>query len=93
MRHLVDILIQVWFYVTPVIYPITYLEKLPSRTLRLILAANPATPLIRCFQVPLYEGHFPDAALLGAAALSTAIVFTVGLLVFTSRESEHIHHF
>jgi len=93
MRHLVDILIQVWFYVTPVIYPITYLEKLPYRALRLILSANPATPLIRCFQVSLYEGRFPDAALLGAASLSTAIVFAVGFLVFTSRESEHIHHF
>ena len=93
MRHLVDILIQVWFYVTPVIYPISYLEKLPYPALRTILAANPATPLIRCFQVSLYEGRFPEAALMGAATLSTAIVFAAGFLVFTFRESEHIHHF
>jgi lipopolysaccharide transport system permease protein len=26
MRHLTDILLQIWFYVTPVIYPVTFLE-------------------------------------------------------------------
>ncbi|WP_235969469.1 ABC transporter permease [Anaeromyxobacter diazotrophicus] len=93
MRHLIDILIQVWFYVTPVIYPVSYLEKLPYRSLRWILAANPATPIVRCFQLSLYEGRLPGASVLGPAALATALVLGLGVLVFTSREAEHIHHF
>lgn len=93
MRHLIDILIQVWFYVTPVIYPASYLEKLPYPALRWILAANPATPIVRCFQLSLYEGRLPGAAALGPAALATALVLALGVLVFTKREAEHIHHF
>ena len=93
MRHLIDILIQVWFYVTPVIYPASYLEKLPYPALRWILSANPATPIVRCFQVSLYEGRLPGASLLATAALATAVVLGVGVLVFTSREAQHIHHF
>jgi ABC-type polysaccharide/polyol phosphate export permease len=93
MRHLIDILIQVWFYLTPVLYPFAYLEKLPYPALRWVLAANPATPIVRCFQVPLYEGGPPDLALLGSAALSAALVLVVGATAFLRHEAEHIHHF
>ena len=93
MRHLIDILIQVWFYVTPVLYPFSYLEKLPYPWMRWVLAANPATPIIRCFQLPLYEGRAPDAAVLGAAALSTVLVLALGAYVFATHEPQHIHRF
>jgi ABC-type polysaccharide/polyol phosphate export permease len=93
MRHLVDILIQVWFYLTPVLYPASFLEKLPYPGLRWALQANPATPIIRCFQVPLYEGRAPEPALLGWATLAACAVFAVGVATFTAREAEHIHHF
>ncbi len=93
MRHLVDILIQVWFYLTPVIYPYSYLEKLPYPSLRWVLAVNPATPVVRLFQEVLYEGRFPEAALVGSATLATAAMLGLGLAVFTRREAEHIHHF
>jgi len=90
MRHLIDILIQVWFYVTPVLYPSSFLEKLPYPWLRWILAANPATPIIRCFQVPLYEGRAPTPALVGAATLSSVLVLALGVAVFLRHEDEHI---
>ena len=93
MRHLIDIFIQVWFYLTPVLYPLSSLEKLPYRWLRGVLLANPATPLIRLFQEALYEGRMPSARLFGAAALSTSFVLALGLFVFLRREHEHIHHF
>ncbi len=93
MRHLIDIVIQVWFYVTPVLYPASYLEKLPYPALRWVLAANPATPIVRCFQLPLYEGVPPDAALLGSAAFSAALMLAVGAITFLRREPDHIHHF
>jgi ABC-type polysaccharide/polyol phosphate export permease len=93
MRHLIDILIQVWFYLTPVLYPLSYLEKLPYPWLRSVLLANPATPIIRLFQEALYERRLPSAALFGSASLAAALVLTLGLFVFLRREDEHIHHF
>jgi lipopolysaccharide transport system permease protein len=93
MRHLTDILIQIWFYVTPVLYPMSFLEKLPYPWLRGLLLANPATPLIRIFQEALYEGRAPTGAMWGGAALSTALLLALGLFVFLRREDQHIHHF
>jgi ABC-type polysaccharide/polyol phosphate export permease len=93
MRHLVDILIQVWFYLTPVLYPYAFLEKLPYPALRWLLTVNPATPVVRLFQEALYEGRFPDPALIGSALLAAVVVLALGLVVFTRREAEHIHHF
>jgi ABC-type polysaccharide/polyol phosphate export permease len=93
MRHLVDLLIQVWFYLTPIAYPASYLDKLPYPGLRQLLAANPATPIVRCFQLPVYEGRLPDAATLGQAALAALLSLALGLAVFLRREPDHIHHF
>jgi len=93
MRHLIDILLQVWFYLTPVLYPVEYLEKLPYPWVKAVLFLNPATAVIRCFQMPLYEGRFPDVNTLATAALSTAVVLALGLFVFLRREPQHIHHF
>ena len=93
MRHLIDILIQVWFYVTPVIYPADYLAKLPYRWLGAVLLANPATPIVRLFQIIVYEGRAPSPALFGAAAASATLVLALGAAVFLRHEDEHIHHF
>jgi ABC-type polysaccharide/polyol phosphate export permease len=93
MRHLIDILIQVWFYVTPVLYPLEFLDKLPYPWMRTLLLANPGTPIIRCFQVPLYEGRAPSAGVLGGATLSAVLVLALGLTFFLRHEDEHIHHF
>jgi lipopolysaccharide transport system permease protein len=93
MRHLIDILIQVWFYVTPVIYPPEFLEKLPQVWMRAALLANPATPLVRLFQLALYEGRAPSLALLGGATASAVGVLGLGLAVFLRHEDEHIYHF
>jgi ABC-type polysaccharide/polyol phosphate export permease len=93
MRHLTEILIQVWFYVTPVLYPLSFLEKLPYPWLRMILLANPATPIVRLFQEALYERRVPSVALLGSATAAAVIVLALGVFVFLRREDEHIHHF
>jgi ABC-type polysaccharide/polyol phosphate export permease len=93
MRHLIDILIQVWFYMTPVLYPVSYLEKLPYPAVRWLLAANPALPIVQCFQVPLYEGRFPELATVVTALAAAVGALAAGMAVFTFRESEHIHHF
>ncbi len=93
MRHLIDILMQVWFYVTPVLYPLSFLEKLPYRWLRGAMLLNPATPVVRLFQLPIYEGRAPGAAEFGQAAVAAFGVLVVGVLVFLRHEDDHIHHF
>ncbi len=92
VRHLVDILFQVWFYVTPVIYPYDFLEKLPRPWMRTLLAFNPASPLVRCFQQVIYDQRFPDAVTAGQAALAAAVSLGLGFVVFSRAEDRHIHY-
>jgi ABC-type polysaccharide/polyol phosphate export permease len=93
MRHLTDILVQVWFYVTPVIYPASFLEKIPHPWMQWLLRLNPATPIVRLFQEALYEGRLPSAALLGTGALAAGGMLALGLVVFLRHQDQHIHHF
>jgi len=93
MRHLTDILLQVWFYVTPVIYPASFLEKLPNPWMKWILRLNPAAPVVQLFQDALYEGRLPDAALLGTGALAAGGMLGLGLAVFLRHQDQHIHYF
>jgi lipopolysaccharide transport system permease protein len=92
-RHLVDILFQVWFYVTPVLYPASYLENLPQPWIRTVLSLNPAGPIVRCFQQAIYEQRLPDTATLAAAGACGALALAVGFTAFVRLQHRHIHHF
>jgi homopolymeric O-antigen transport system permease protein len=93
MRHLTDILLQVWFYVTPVLYPASFLEKVPHPWIQWLLRLNPAAPVVQLFQEPLYEGRLPDPALLGTGALAAGAMLGLGVAVFLRHQDQHIHHF
>jgi lipopolysaccharide transport system permease protein len=93
VRHLIDILFQVWFYLTPVFYPYEYLEKLSSVWVRRLFSLNPATPIVRCFQMALYEGRFPDLRTGAIAAAIATVSLTFGFVVFLKFEHRHIQYF
>lgn len=92
VRHLIDVLFQIWFYVTPVFYPANFLENLHP-ALRTALALNPAAPIVRMFQVSIYEGRTPPMPLVGLAALAAAVSLIAGGLFFVRSEERHIHNF
>ena len=93
IRHLIDILFQVWFYLTPVIYPHEYLDQLKNPWIRRALEFNPAAPIIRCFQSPIYDGRFPDAATVSLGMACAVAALAGGFWLFVSVQDRHIHHF
>jgi len=79
LRDIVTNLIQLGFFLTPIIYLI---DKIPSRPLRALLRLNPMTPFIVSYQDILFFGHLPglaDALLMVAYAFVSLIA---GLAVF-----------
>jgi lipopolysaccharide transport system permease protein len=92
MRHLIDILFQVWFYLTPVLYPVEFLDRLGGRE-SWLFALNPAMPIVRLFQQVIYEQRFPDAGTVALATFFALATFSVGALLFHRTEPLHIHHF
>ena len=87
VRHLIGILLQLWFYLTPIIYPITFVPEhshgFPVRTIFLL---NPMARFTRVFRNLIYDLRWPLLSdtlyLMGVAAASVAI----GLWVFKRLE-------
>jgi lipopolysaccharide transport system permease protein len=78
LRDIITNLMQLGFFVTPIIY---LLDNITSRPLRALLRLNPMTPFIVSYQDILFFGHLPgisDSLLMVAYALaSMALGFTV----------------
>ena len=82
--YLVPFLVQIWMYLTPVIYPVTLI---PER-LRWLLALNPMTGVVEGFRWALLGAHLEDAAPPGGlfyASIAIALGVLVSALVFFRR--------
>ena len=78
VQFLVQNLVMIWFFLTPIVYP---LESIPAPW-RPLVTANPATVLIHPFQSIFYERRFPDPAELGIGALWAVAATILGVVVF-----------
>lgn len=79
LRDIVTNLMQLGFFLTPIIYLI---DRIASRPLRALLRLNPMTPFVVSYQDILFFGHLPGLAdTLLMIAYSLASVF-LGLTVF-----------
>jgi lipopolysaccharide transport system permease protein len=69
--QVMTILLQLWYWLTPIVYPINIV---PEKYLS-ILALNPLTPIVELYQDALLFNRWPDwSALIVPAALSCAAV-------------------
>lgn len=95
---IMEVLMQAWFFLTPVFYPLEMLPEwgmvlgveLPIR--RLLYILNPMASIIASYRSVLYGStvavipHAPGWDFLLRTAVTTAIVFVIGMAVF-SRQS------
>jgi len=91
MRHLLDVLFQLWFYATPILYPADAAGALGRPWLRTALALNPMTPIVRLFQACAYEGRPPAGETVAAAAAIALATLVAGWVVFRRLEPRHVH--
>jgi lipopolysaccharide transport system permease protein len=80
-KHIVPFLVQIFMYVTPVIYPIEYVGP----RARLILALNPMFGIINGYRAAILglDWHFPVLAISTASAL---ILFVFAIFYFRRTE-------
>lgn len=84
VAQLVQNLVMVWFFLTPIVYP---LDKIQPQY-RTIAMLNPATSLLRPFQEILYARTFPSPHFLGLAALWAIALVPAAIYVFESMRDE-----
>ncbi len=91
VKHLIGILLQAFFYATPIVYP---LSLVPERVellgldvaVRSLYQLNPMVPMVEAYRDVLYDLRFPPVGDLAYVAAWGAGCLAVGLLVFSRLE-------
>jgi ABC-2 type transport system permease protein len=91
VMHLVNILLQVWFYATPIVYPITVVPEkasllgveLPVRTL---YGLNPMVRFVDAYRDVLYNLRFPPLNDMLFIITASVIALVVGIITFSRFE-------
>jgi ABC-type polysaccharide/polyol phosphate export permease len=82
-----EVLLTIWMYATPIIYPV---DILPEQ-LYWLFRLNPMLYLVQVFRQPIYEGTVPEWPVWAIAAGFSLAAFLIGGLVFTSKSNEYAY--
>jgi len=82
-RHLLDVLLQVWFWLTPIVYSleIAGLERFAA-----YFALNPLVPFLAAFRLAVMEGRLPGLLHVVGLLLLGGGSFLAGFAVFARAE-------
>jgi len=82
-----EVILTIWFYATPIIYPV---DILPER-LAWLFRLNPLLYLVQLFRDPIYLGVVPGWEVWAIASGFALTAFLVGGLIFTSKSNEYAY--
>ena len=87
VQHFMAILLQVWFYATPVIYPISFVQSYvdrhdPSFPVMLLYKANPMVAFVESYHRVLYDLRFPEWGDFLYAVVASVVSLAVGWAIF-----------
>jgi lipopolysaccharide transport system permease protein len=82
VRHGLPLLLQVWMYASPVVYPVSLI---PERYQELYLV-NPMATLLHTYRNVTLHGRAPDLGWLALAAVIAAVTFWIGYRYFKVTE-------
>jgi ABC-2 type transport system permease protein len=81
-QHLTGIILQVWFYGTPIIYPIQLVEQHASGRLLVLYKINPMVEFVEAYRNLMYDLRWPTAATIAYVVVVSAVTLVLGVLVF-----------
>ena len=84
IQYLLNLVILLWMYITPVMYPI---ELIPVRY-RFIMSLNPMAVIINAYRQVILSGKDPNMASLSVAVVVSLSVFGIGFVVFKKLEGQ-----
>ena len=86
MTYLVGFGVQLWMYVTPIVYP---LSMVPAKW-RLIYMLNPIVPVMEGFKHAFFSTGFPSFFEYGLSIAITFVLLFAGILVFNLVEKDFV---
>lgn len=78
IQHILGNLMTLWFFLTPVLYPVT---NVPER-FRFTLYLNPVSLFTEMYHATILQGQFPELKMLGVATAISLLTFLLGNKIF-----------
>jgi ABC-type polysaccharide/polyol phosphate export permease len=90
LQHLLSIVLQVWFYSAPIVYPMSLVEdELGTSGWKITLYnLNPLTRFVEAFRDVMYDMRMPPLDELGYLLLVSVVSLIAGLAVFSRLEGK-----
>jgi ABC-type polysaccharide/polyol phosphate export permease len=85
IKEMYTIILQAWFYLTPIVYPE---EILPKAYRFWVLHLNPMYYLVTMFRTPIYEGVLPPLGIIVPGGLISLVTLLVGWVYFSNKADE-----
>lgn len=85
VEHFTSILFLIWMYLTPLVYPETFLTQhrpIEGISLLAIFKVNPMTDFAECFRSTLYDGRFPPLGPTVYVIGFSLAILAIGFYVF-----------
>ena len=82
-RYVIPFLVQLLFFITPVLYPVSFL-KYPA--LQYVVAASPLYVAVELFRLPMIGHHNIDTSFLIISSISGMALLILGLVYFKRTE-------
>lgn len=94
IEHLYGVLLTMWIYLTPMLYPTTLLDTLPENVafIKTIVMNNPMTHYIEFFRDVVMRGTIPGLEENMVCIETALITFIFGAVVFKKAEGKFILH-
>lgn len=82
VQYLLNLIISLWFYLTPIVYPT---EIVPDK-LKILFKLNPMSVLINAYRQVILAGKIPNLSSLAIAFLVSVLTFLLGFAYFKKQE-------
>lgn len=89
VSHAFSIIIQFWFWLTPIVYPVA---TIPER-FRWIVLANPMYPVVDAYHGIFLHGRWPSLSAMVPVALWAILFLGLGYFAFTKLSKEMVDEF
>jgi len=88
VQHFIGIFLQIWFYATPIVYPISLVKKALANypALFTIYKLNPMVRFVGAYRSVLYDLRLPSWQDLAYVIVSSALMLVIGVFAFSKLE-------
>jgi ABC-type polysaccharide/polyol phosphate export permease len=87
VSHILQIVLQIWFYVTPIIYPIEIFGRY-----QWLLKLNPLIYALNGFRMGVYKGELPSAQSILASFVCGLLALIIGYALFKKNQEQFVYY-